>query len=71
MNGFLGYRLSGDDHNNVWLGIVVAVVVVITVGMLGWKHLKRRKEGKGGEAYNMTPMMRGSGEGYRSDEDKE
>ncbi|USP80203.1 hypothetical protein yc1106_07477 [Curvularia clavata] len=71
LNGFLGYRLSGDDHNNVWLGIVVAVVVVITVVMLGWKHLKMKKGDKDGEAYNMAPMIRRSGEGYRSDEDKE
>ena len=70
MNGFLGYRLS-DHHNNIWLGIVVAVVVVITVGLLGWKHLKRRKEDKGGEAFNMAPMVRRSGEVYHSDEDKE
>lgn len=71
VNGFLGFRLSGDDHNNIWLGIAVAVVVVVTVGLLGWKHLKKRKEDKGGEAYNMAPFVRGSGEGYHSDEDKE
>ena len=71
VNGFLGYHLSGNDHNNVWLGIVVAVVVVITVGLLGWKHLERRKEDKGGESFNMAPIVRGSDAGYHSDEDKE
>ncbi|EUC43521.1 iron reductase domain protein, partial [Bipolaris oryzae ATCC 44560] len=37
VNGFLGNDLSGDGDHNKWLGAVVGVVAVLTIGLLGWK----------------------------------
>ena len=71
VNGFLGYRLSGDKHNNIWLGIVTAVVVVLTVGLLWWKDFKTRTTNRSGEAFNMAPYIRRSREDEDSDSDKE
>ena len=43
INGFLGFNMSGSENNNKWLGVVVGVVALATVGLLGWKEVQKRK----------------------------
>jgi hypothetical protein len=46
INGFTGFNLSGESHNNVYYGPVVAVIVVTVVAILGWKQWSKRKQNK-------------------------
>jgi hypothetical protein len=38
INGFTGFNFSSESHNNVYYGIVVAVVIVVVLALLGWKR---------------------------------
>lgn len=46
INGFTGFNFSGEPHNDVYYGAVVAVVFVIVLALLGWKRWSN-KRGKG------------------------
>lgn len=62
VNGFLGFDLSGENHDNVWYGVVAAVVFVTVVGLLGWKAWKSRNDGKDIDANGVGMMALGDAE---------
>ncbi|OAK96959.1 CBD9-like protein [Phaeosphaeriaceae sp. SRC1lsM3a] len=47
INGFTGFNFSGEPHNNVYYGAVVAVIIVVVLVLLGWKRWSSRKQNKG------------------------
>ncbi|KNG44468.1 CBD9-like protein [Stemphylium lycopersici] len=58
----LSFDLSGENHDNVWYGVVAAVVFVTVVGLLGWKAWKSRNDGKGIDANGVGMMALGDAE---------
>ncbi len=46
INGLTGFNFSGDSHNNVYYGAVVAVVIVLVLALLGWKRWSKNKQAK-------------------------
>jgi heme/copper-type cytochrome/quinol oxidase subunit 2 len=62
VNGFLGFDLSGENHDNVWYGVVAAVVFVAVVGLLGWKAWKGRRSGKRNDSNGVGMMALGDAE---------
>ncbi|EOA85284.1 uncharacterized protein SETTUDRAFT_20797 [Exserohilum turcica Et28A] len=42
VNGFLGFRMTHDEHKIKWLGGVVGVVALATTGLLVWKQVQKR-----------------------------
>lgn len=38
INGFTGFNFSGESHNNIYYGVVVAIVLIIVLALLGWKR---------------------------------
>jgi uncharacterized protein YacL len=47
INGFTGFNLSGNPGNNLFYGIIVAVIIVTVLIILGWKRWSKRKQSKG------------------------
>lgn len=46
INGFTGFNFSGEPRNNIYWGIAVAVILVVVLGLLGWKRWSTRKQKK-------------------------
>lgn len=46
INGFTGFNFSGEPHNNVYYGAVVAVVIVVVLLSLLWKRWSKNKQAK-------------------------
>ncbi|KAF1936114.1 hypothetical protein EJ02DRAFT_459810 [Clathrospora elynae] len=46
INGFIGFNFSGEPHNNIYYGIVVAIILVVVLGLLVWKRWSKRRESK-------------------------
>jgi membrane protein implicated in regulation of membrane protease activity len=46
INGFTGFNFSGEPHNNVYYGAVVAVIILAVLVLLGWKRWSSRKQNK-------------------------
>ena len=71
INGFTGFNFSGEPHNNVYYGAVVAVVISVTLVCLSWKRWSKNKQAKhnrimdddemNGEAFRLN-IAQGSGE---------
>jgi uncharacterized membrane protein len=46
INGFTGFNFSGESHNNVYYGAVVAVVIIGVLASLTWKRWTKNKQAK-------------------------
>ena len=46
INGFTGFNFSGEPHNNVYYGAVVAVVIVVVLLSLLWKRWSKNTQAK-------------------------
>jgi uncharacterized membrane protein len=64
INGFTGFNFSGEPHNNVYYGAVVAVIIVVVLVLMGWKRWSSRDQNKGRRMSNGDELARDS---YRLD----
>jgi hypothetical protein len=46
INGFTGFKFSGESHHNVYYGAVVAVVIIGVLASLTWKRWSKNKQAK-------------------------
>ena len=46
INGFTGFNFSGEPHNNVYYGAVVAVIISVVLVCLAWKRWSKNKQAK-------------------------
>lgn len=53
INGFTGFNFSSEAHNNIIYGIFVAVIMMIVIGLLGWKRWMKMGQSKRAERSNM------------------
>ncbi|KAF2813183.1 CBD9-like protein [Mytilinidion resinicola] len=45
-NGFTGFNFSDNAKDNIWYGAVVAIVLVVTVGLLIWARIRNGRRAK-------------------------
>ncbi|KAF2995072.1 hypothetical protein E8E13_002638 [Curvularia kusanoi] len=60
INGFTGFNFSGDSHNNVYYGAVVAVVIIVVLALLGWKRWSKNKQAKHSRMLDDEELHEGS-----------
>jgi hypothetical protein len=46
VNGFLGFSFSGSNDDNIWYGVIVAVIFLGLAAMLFWVRWKKRRDGR-------------------------